>query len=77
MEINKLENKDIENFKAYLHQEEKSESTQEKYLRDVRVFCAYAAGAAITKDMVIGWKKKLLQDGYAVRSINIYASIGQ
>lgn len=70
MKINKLENKDIENFKVYLHQEEKSGATQEKYLRDVRAFCAYAAGATITKDTVMSWKKHLLQEGYAVRSIN-------
>ena len=59
MKINKLENKDIENFKVYLHQEEKSGATQEKYLRDVRAFCAYAADAAITKDTVMEWKKQL------------------
>ena len=64
MNENKLTSKEIENFKVYLHQEEKSGATQEKYLRDVRAFCAYAAGAAITKDVVMGWKKQLLQDGY-------------
>lgn len=70
METNKLTNNEIEDFQIYLHQEEKSGATQEKYLRDVRAFCAYAADAAITKDTVMGWKKQLLQDGYAVRSIN-------
>ena len=39
-------------------------------MRDVRAFCVYAAGASITKETVMGWKKQLLQDGYAVRSIN-------
>ena len=37
---------------------------------DVRAFCTYAAGAVITKETVMGWKKQLLQDGYAVCSIN-------
>ena len=36
MKINKLTSKEIENFKFYLHQEEKSGATQEKYLRDVQ-----------------------------------------
>ena len=70
MKIHQLTSKEIEKFKVYLHQEEKSVATQEKYLRDVRAFCVYAAGAGITKETVMGWKKQLLQDGYAVRSIN-------
>ena len=70
MEKNKLTSREIEKFAEYLHREEKSEATQEKYLRDIRAFCEYAAGAEINKDMVMAWKKQLLQNGYAVRSIN-------
>ena len=65
-----LSTEQIKEYASYLCREEKSGVTQEKYLRDVRAFCAYAAGAVITKDTVMGWKKQLLQDGYAVRSIN-------
>ena len=57
-------------YQRYLQEEEKSLATQEKYLRDVRAFCAYAQDKEITKDLVIDWKKTLIEDGYAVRSIN-------
>ena len=60
----------MQHFSDFLRREEKSTATQEKYLRDVRAFGQYAADTVITKDVVIGWKKQLLQDGYAVRSVN-------
>lgn len=70
MEKNKLTSREIETFAEYLHREEKSDATKEKYLRDIHAFCEYAAGAEINKDVVMAWKKQLLQNGYAVRSIN-------
>lgn len=70
MDKNKLTCREIDLFAEYLHREEKSKATQEKYLRDIRAFCEYAEGAEISKDIVMEWKKQLLQDGYAVRSIN-------
>ena len=57
-------------FSDYLCQEEKSFATQEKYLRDVRAFCVYANGEGVSKDLVLAWKKYLVERGYAVRSIN-------
>ena len=57
-------------FSDYLYQEEKSAATREKYLRDAKVFCVYAGGMPVTKELVLAWKKKLVDDGYAVRSIN-------
>ena len=66
----KLSNKEIQEFANYLCREEKSAATQEKYLRDVRVFCVYADANEITKEMVVAWKKRLVDSGYAVRSIN-------
>jgi len=57
-------------FAEFLNQEEKSEATQEKYLRDVWAFVAYVAGAQITKELVVSWKRYLTEQGYAVRSIN-------
>ena len=60
----------VRKFADYLCYEEKSTATQEKYLRDVRMFCAYSDGRAITKDLVIAWKKDLMGRGYAVRSVN-------
>ena len=65
-----LSNERICDFADYLCHEEKSVATQEKYLRDVRLFQAYLEGGDLTKEVVIGWKKQLLERGYAVRSIN-------
>ena len=60
----------IECFKKYLREEEKSENTVQKYLRDVRAFTAYLGGAEVTKKSVIAYKNKLLCENYAVRSVN-------
>ena len=53
-----------------MREEEKSENTIEKYLRDVRAFAAYLNSSEITKEAVIAYKNKLLSENYAVRSIN-------
>ena len=66
----KLSIKKIEEYANYLYQEEKSAATQEKYLRDAKTFSAYANGNEITKELVLDWKKQLIESGYAVRSIN-------
>ena len=66
----KLSNEQIMEFANYLCREEKSTATQEKYLRDVQAFCVYADGNEITKEMVVAWKKQLVDGGYAVHSIN-------
>ena len=60
----------INEYARHLCREEKSAATQEKYLRDVHAFSAYLGGVEITKEMVITWKKHLVDQGYAVRSIN-------
>lgn len=63
-------------FAVYLKSEEKSENTIEKYMRDVRAFCAYVGEAEMTKETVIAYKDKLLSENYAARSVNsVLASI--
>ena len=64
-----LTSKEIEKFRNYLREEEKSENTMEKYIRDVTAFSAFCDGT-ITKDTVIAYKQGLIDGGYAVRSIN-------
>ena len=64
-----LTSKEIEKFRNYLREEEKSENTMEKYIRDVTAFSAFCDGT-ITKDTVIAYKQNLIDSGYAVRSIN-------
>lgn len=65
-----LTEKQIAAFAVFLKNEEKSENTVEKYIRDVRAFSAYANGAEITKETVITYKNKLLSENYAARSVN-------
>ena len=64
-----LTSREIERFRNYLREEEKSENTIEKYIRDVTAFSAFCDGM-ITKDTVIAYKQNLIDSGYAVRSIN-------
>lgn len=65
-----LTEKLVAEFSAHLKNEEKSQNTTEKYLRDVRMFAAHFRGTEITKEMVIAYKSKLLAEHYAVRSVN-------
>ena len=60
----------IRNFSDYLDRDEKSNATCEKYIRDVRSFLAFAGNNYVTKELVVAWKKTLMEHGYAVRSIN-------
>ena len=55
----------IERFYQHLLNEEKSANTVEKYIRDVKAFMCFADGAEITKELVIGYKQKLIEEGYA------------
>lgn len=65
-----LTDKQIAAFVVYLKNEEKSENTIDKYIRDVRAFATYVGNAEITKETVISYKNNLLSESYAARSIN-------
>ena len=70
-----ITSKTIAEFREHLILEERSMTTVEKYIRDVKAFAKYAEGGIITKETVIAYKKHL-QETYAVRSVNsILASI--
>ena len=45
----------INGFKRYLIQEEKSDATQEKYLRDVEALRLFLGEAELTKELMIRW----------------------
>lgn len=60
----------VEQFQKHLIEDEKSDATIEKYIRDVTAFACYINGAKISKELVIVYKQHLIEDGYAVRSIN-------
>lgn len=70
MERRIVTNTYLENFADWLKLEEKSNATCEKYIRDIRRFMEYAAGEAVSKEVVAQWKNDLIAQGYAVRSIN-------
>ena len=61
--------KTIAEFKEHLILEERSKITVEKYIRDVKAFSTYTQNTAVTKEIVIAYKKHL-QENYAVRSVN-------
>ena len=61
--------KAINEFKEHLILEERSKTTVEKYIRDVKAFTVYTQGGTVTKETVIVYKKRL-QETYAVRSVN-------
>lgn len=60
----------IQSYAQHLRQEEKSDATIEKYLRDVGAFWRFARSEALTKDLVIRYKHHLQEQNYALRSIN-------
>ncbi len=59
----------INEYKSCLIDEEKSQATIEKYLRDLKKFAAYLEGRPVTKQRVIEYKESL-KGYYTVSSIN-------
>ena len=57
-------------FEQYLYREERARATVEKYLRDATSFELFAAEKEWTKDLTLSWKQSLIENGFAVRSIN-------
>ena len=60
----------LEEFRSYLHTEEKSPGTIEKYLHDVKVFMMYASDREVTKELAILWKESLVSEDYAPTTVN-------
>ena len=70
MKVKIINQEIIDRFQKYLIDEEKSDATVEKYIRDVAAFASFTKGRAIGKEKVIAYKQHLLDSGYAIRSIN-------
>lgn len=64
-----LQKKKIKEFEIYLRNEERSDATVEKYLRDVKNFADFTGGAEISKKTVLDYKTSLC-DSYAASSAN-------
>ena len=59
----------IHSFKTYLIEEEKSENTIEKYIRDVNFFMIWLNDQEVTKILALEYKKELCEK-YAPASVN-------
>ncbi len=76
MENQTINHEMISLFQKHLSMEEKATATVRKYVRDVVAFATYLRERELVKDLVIAYKQKLAENGYAVRSINsIIASL--
>ena len=69
MKKRKINAQMIKEFELELINDEKSELTVEKYLRDVKHFAEFAEGKEIDKPLVLAYKAQLEKD-YAVASAN-------
>lgn len=59
----------IDLFKTYLINEERTQATIEKYIRDITAFMAWLDGREVEKVLVVEYKQKLIET-YAPRSAN-------
>ncbi len=67
--MRKITNKTVEDFKLFLYEEEKSDNTIEKYMRDVCCFMKWTCGKGLDKADVLAYKKELCAK-YAPKSVN-------
>ncbi len=67
--MKKLTNEMIKDFKLYLYEEEKSDNTIEKYMRDIRFFMEWLGAKEFDKSVVLEYKRELIER-YAPSSVN-------
>ena len=70
MNIKTITKDDIRGFSQHLEHDEKSQATIDKYHRDVMAFWAVVGSEPLTKERVMAYKKHLIEQSYAVSSIN-------
>lgn len=59
----------IENFKQFMIDEEKSQATIEKYIRDIKAFYSWISERSITKQTILLYKEYLIKN-FAPASVN-------
>lgn len=59
----------VDGFRLYLYEEEKSDNTIDKYMRDIRFFRKWTGGGGIDKSTVLEYKRELCER-YAPNSVN-------
>ena len=57
-------------FRSWLHSEERSEGTIAKYMRDLERLSAWLGDKEITKDNLTEWKEHLTENGYEPVTVN-------
>lgn len=67
--MKKITEKLIKNFRNYLINEEKSDATLEKYIRDIGAFLAWLCGRGVDKQTVLEYKAYLVEN-YMPASVN-------
>ena len=67
--MKKITEKHIKNFRNYLINEEKSDATLEKYIRDICAFLAWLCGRGVNKKTVLEYKAYLVEN-YKPASVN-------
>lgn len=67
--MDNIKAEDIEGFRKYLTDEERSPSTVRKYIHDVESFAEWCAGREIDKSTVVSYKRYLCEK-YAPSSVN-------
>jgi site-specific recombinase XerD len=70
MEKTRLIGGELAGFARWLQEEEKSPVTVEKYVRDAGAFADFARGRAVSKELTVAYKRRLMEKGYAVGSVN-------
>ncbi len=64
-----ITNEIVNKFKNYLYEEERSDNTIEKYMRDIRFFREWLGDKSLDKAVVLAYKAKLCEK-YAPKSVN-------
>lgn len=69
VDMQSIKPNDIESYKEYLIEEERSQATIDKYIHDITAFCQWINGRGIDKKAVLEYKEYLIST-YAPRSVN-------
>lgn len=59
----------VQEYTQYLYEEERSEATINKYIRDIKKLMVYINGEMITKDKIVSFKQELVKT-YKISSVN-------
>ena len=68
--IERITDKQINDYTDFLREEEKSGVTIEKYLRDLKRFRRYLGSRGLNKEETLGFKQQLIEKRYAAASVN-------